>query len=221
MPAKSYHHGDLKNALIQAGIEILAHEGVYGLSLRKVARKAGVSHAAPYSHFTDKQGLIAAISTEGYNKLRGRLEQVWQTYEHDTLQLLARTGWEYVQFALDDPDLFKITFSGVVEKEKDYPALVDAAQKTFGMLVKVVARCQTDGILRAGPLDLTALSVWSAIHGFVTLSLDGQVSHTVLERNSWQQMLIFSLGQLTVIPIPADILDSSVVSGEKPKHKGH
>ena len=63
---KSYHHGDLKNALIKAGADILSNEGVSALSLRKVARKAGVSHAAPYAHFTDKQALIAAISTEGY-----------------------------------------------------------------------------------------------------------------------------------------------------------
>ena len=207
MPIKPYHHGDLKNALIQAGIDILAHEGVHGLSLRKVARKAGVSHSAPYSHFTDKQGLIAAISTAGYDRIRESVERVSKVYQDDPLQLLVRTGWEYVQFALDDPDLFKITFSGVVEKEKDYPALVEAAQKSFGLFVQIVARCQAEGILRAGPVDLTALGVWASIHGMLILRLDGQVSHTILENNSWQQMLIHSLGQLTLVPIPNNILE--------------
>jgi AcrR family transcriptional regulator len=205
--SKPYHHGDLKNALIQAGIDILAKEGVYGLSLRKVARKAGVSHAAPYSHFTDKQGLIAAISTAGYDRIWESVERVWETYGHDALQLIARTGWEYVRFALEDPDLFRITFSGVVEKEKDYPALVEAAQKSFGLFVKIIERCQSEGILRAGPVDLTALCMWASIHGIVILRLDGQVSHTITENNSWQQMLIHALGQLVLVPIPDDILE--------------
>ena len=74
MPRKNYHHGDLKNALIKAGIEILSKEGVSGLSLRKAARQAGVSHAAPYAHFADKQTLIAAIASDGHSKINERLE---------------------------------------------------------------------------------------------------------------------------------------------------
>ena len=74
MPPKKYHHGDLKNALIKAGIEILSKEGIGELSLRKVAQHAGVSHSAPYSHFPDKQSLIAAISTEGLHQLYAELD---------------------------------------------------------------------------------------------------------------------------------------------------
>jgi AcrR family transcriptional regulator len=207
MPEKTYHHGDLKNALIAAGIEILAQEGAHALSLRKVAQKAGVSHAAPYAHFADKQALIAAISTAGYQKVQARVERVLHEDGNDPVQLLVRTGWEYVQFALTEPEHFKITFSGVVEKEKDYPALVEAAQKSFGLLTQVVAKCQEAGVLRPGPTDLTAVSVWGAIHGFVTLSLEGQVPHTVLESRDWQEMLIFTLSQMTLPPISADILD--------------
>ena len=80
---KSYHHGDLKNALIKAGIEILAQEGVGELSLRKVAQKAGVSHTAPYAHFTDKQALIAAISTEGFRLLHGQVAAATHMYADD------------------------------------------------------------------------------------------------------------------------------------------
>lgn len=206
MPEKTYHHGDLKNALIAAGIEILANQGVHALSLRKVALKAGVSHAAPYAHFVDKQALIAAISTAGYQKVQERVEHVLRDYANEPVRLLVRTGWEYVQFALAEPEHFKITFSGVVEKEKDYPALVEAAQRSFELLTQIVAQCQAAGVLRAGPSGLMAVSVWGAIHGFVTLSLEGQVPHTVFGRDNWPEMLIFTLSQLTLVPIPADVL---------------
>lgn len=209
MAGTAYHHGDLKNALIQAGVEILAREGVHGLSLRKVAKKAGVSHTAPYSHFSDKQGLIAAISTEGYNRIRVRVERVWRAYENEPLKLLARTAWEYVQFAMEDPDLFKITFSGVVEKEQDYPALVEAAGESFNRLVRIVQRGQESGVLRPGAPDLCALSVWGAIHGMVLLRLDGQISHTVLERTGWQEMLLFTLRQFVLVKIPDEILNAA------------
>jgi AcrR family transcriptional regulator len=205
---KAYHHGDLKNALIEAGIEILANEGVHALSLRKVAQRAGVSHAAPYAHFADKQALIAAISTAGYQKVQERVERVLREYAKAPIQLLVRTGWEYVQFALTEPEHFKITFSGVVEKEKDYPALIEAAQKSFALLTQVVKKCQEAGVLRPGPTDLMAVSIWGAIHGFVMLSLEGQVPHTVLERGDWRAMLVFTLSQVTLVPIPVDILIS-------------
>ena len=79
---KTYHHGDLKNALIRAGVDILAKDGVTGLSLRKVALKAGVSHSAPYAHFADKQALIAAISTEGFRQLYERVSRVTEKYRN-------------------------------------------------------------------------------------------------------------------------------------------
>src|SRR5512136_2974044 len=133
MPRTNYHHGDLKNALIEAGIEILSKEGVNGLSLRKVARKAGVSHAAPYAHFADKQALIAAISTEGYRRLNERIGAARQQYLGDPLRQLVEGAWAYVEFALNDPAHFRITLSGVVEKGKDYPALMEMAGKSFAL----------------------------------------------------------------------------------------
>ena len=118
MPRKNYHHGDLKNALIKAGIQILSKEGLSGLSLRRVAKKAGVSHTAPYAHFADKQALIAAISTEGYHQLYEQLTTTVETNHGNPQNLLVEVGWAYVQFALKDPELFKVMFSGVIEQEK-------------------------------------------------------------------------------------------------------
>jgi len=200
---KSYHHGDLKNALIEAGADILTKEGVSALSLRKVAQKAGVSHAAPYAHFADKQALIAAISTEGYKKLYEQIARVATQYRSEPLRRLVESSWAYVQFALDEPDHFKVTLSGMIEKEQDYPAFVETAKQTFALVVEVVAQCQQVGILRQGASDLTAVSVWALIHGFVTLLLENQISHTVLDRYTVREMFISTFNQITLVELNA------------------
>lgn len=192
----SYHHGDLKNALIKAGTEILAKNGVSGLSLRKVAQKAGVSHAAPYAHFADKQALIAAISTEGFRQLYEQVLVVADEYAANPAQQLLETAWTYVQFAIDDPDQFKIMFSSVLEKEKDYPDFVAMSQQNFRLVVAIVERCQAAGVLQEGPGELTAVTAWSAVHGLIALLLEEQIPHAVLEQFSLRQMLIFSLNKL-------------------------
>ena len=204
MKRKTYHHGDLKNALIRAGIEILSKEGVGALSLRKVASQAGVSHAAPYAHFADKQALIAAISTAGYQKIHERIVQVQEQYSADPLNLFVESSWAYVAFALDEPDHFKITFSGVVEKEKDYPAFVEIVQKNYETLTQIVTTCQQAGILGPGPADLMAVSVWGQIHGFVSLLLEGQISHNLLEKFSVREMFIFTLNQVARVKIGSE-----------------
>jgi AcrR family transcriptional regulator len=196
MPSKSYHHGDLKNALIKAGVEILAKEGVGGLSLRKVAQRAGVSHSAPYAHFPDKQSLIAAISTEGFNQLYSELDAVVSPYIGDPKKQLIEGSRAYVQFALNNSDTFKIMFSGVLEKEKDYPAFVEISHKTFERVVGIVRACQDAGILHASPPEVMAVAVWGQVHGIVSLALEGQISRSVLEHHTIQDVVSFSIEQL-------------------------
>jgi hypothetical protein len=105
--------------------------------------------------------------------------------------LLVETAWAYVQFALNAPDRFKLMFSSVLEKEKEYPDFVEISQKSFQQLVDIVKICQGAGILKAGELDFIALSLWGTVHGFVSLLLEGQISHTVLEKASLKEILIF------------------------------
>ncbi|MBI4732638.1 MAG: TetR/AcrR family transcriptional regulator [Chloroflexi bacterium] len=197
MPTKKYHHGDLKNALIQAGVKILSKDGVGGLSLRKVAKEAGVSHAAPYAHFADKQALIAAISTEGHKKIYEKISRAMEKHPADPLRQFVETAWAYVEFGLEEPDHFRITFSGAVEQERDYPALVEMTRKNFGLVRQLVARCQEAGILEPGEADLVAVGVWGLVHGFVSLIQQGQVSHSVLDHYTRREMLIFILNQIT------------------------
>ena len=197
MPRKrTYHHGDLKNALIKAGVQILSKDGIEGLSLRKVAQRAGVSHNAPYSHFPDKQSLIAAISTEGFNQLYRELDTVISAHYNDPRRQLQESAWAYVQFAIENTDTFKIMFSGILEKEKEYPAFVEISQKTFERVVHIVRACQDAGFLRAASSELMAVAVWGQIHGIVSLLLEGQISHTVLDKVGIRDIVLFSLDQL-------------------------
>jgi AcrR family transcriptional regulator len=198
---KQYHHGDLRNSLIQAGIEILAEEGGGALSLRKVASRAGVSHAAPYAHFADRQDLIAAISTEGFRQLYERIRAVVEANPHDLANRLVEVAWAYVQFAMQNSSLFKVMFSGILEEENKYPEFVNISHKNFLELVYLVQECQQAGLFRPGPADVLALSVWSLVHGFVSLLLEKQISHTILESTPIKELLCQTLNQISLVKV--------------------
>jgi AcrR family transcriptional regulator len=202
MGSTSYHHGDLKNALIKAGLEVLSSQGVRGLSLRKVARQAGVSHSAPYAHFSDKQALIGAISTEGFKQMYTQIEAVKAAYLQSPPHLLVETGWTYVNFGLANRDCYKLMFSSVLEKERDYPDFVQISKKNYQQLIEVVEICQRTGVLKPGPPELAATSLWGTVHGLVMLLLEGQISHTLLSRYGPREMLLYSMKQMTLVPLP-------------------
>jgi AcrR family transcriptional regulator len=196
-----YHHGNLKKALIEAGVDLLSEEGVAGLSLRRVAQKAGVSRTAPYAHFADKQALIAAISTEGYSRLFDAFQRVAERHEGNPGAKLVEGAWAYLKFALDDPDHFKVTTSGAVEREKDYPAFVEMSEKCFSLVLRIVEECQARGVLRPGPSDLVAVSVWSLMHGLISLVLENQIPHALRDRLSIRELLVSALNQITLLEL--------------------
>lgn len=217
MVEKSYHHGDLKNALIQAGIKILAEDGLKGFSLRKVAREAGVTHSAPYAHFTDKQALIAAISTDGYQKVFNRFVLIKETYPNDVLRQFIEIAWAYVSFGFEEPDHFKITFSASVEREREYPDLVEMTGKTFNELKQLVIRCQEAGLIDEGDADLMALTVWSQVHGFVNLIHENMISHTVTDLYTLRSMMILSLNHILRHPLTEDPADQTALGKKQSK----
>ncbi|GAP12742.1 transcriptional regulator, TetR family [Longilinea arvoryzae] len=208
MSLDNYHHGDLKNALIQAGIEILAEEGVGGLSLRKAARRAGVSHAAPYAHFADKQTLIAAIASDGHARIHERIEKVLADHPEDPLRQLVGAAWAYVQFGLEAPAHYKITFSGAIQDEHGHPEFMEISQRNMQVLKAIVERCRAAGIMDSGGMDaeLQAVSLWGLIHGLVSLWIQGQLPSHLMQRITPEAMLIAALQQVVKTPIAKDVL---------------
>lgn len=201
MAKSSYHHGDLKNALIQAGLAVLAEDGAQGLSLRKVASRAGVSHSAPYAHFTDKQALIAAISTEGFRRLQAALDAAEATAGSDPAERLVEVAWAYASFALENRDWFKVIFSGLLENQHAYPDFVAVSHENFARFEQQVVEYQRAGLVRPGPPDVTALSVWSLVHGFVSLLLEQQISSAILDRVAVKDLLRATLNHITLVEL--------------------
>lgn len=200
MSRAPYHHGDLKNALIQAGIDLLAEQGLPALTLREVARKAGVSHSAPYAHFANKQDLVAAISTRGMQMIDERLQAAARQNEHDPAALLQASAWAYVSFALEETALFKVVFSGILEGGNTYPEFAEISKQSFQRVVALVQTCQAAGLLRPGPPDEAAVSIWSLVHGFSALLIEQQISHHILQRSPTPRLLRQVLAQVMVAP---------------------
>ena len=163
-----------------------------------MAQRAGVSHSAPYAHFPDKQSLIAAISTEGFNQLYNELEAAIYPHTKSPKKQLVEGAQAYVRFALKNSDTFKIMFSGVLEKEKDYPSFVEISSKTFKLVVEVIQGCQNSGVLPTAPANLMAVSVWGQVHGIVSLALEGQISHTLLEKKNIESIVSFAMERALV-----------------------
>ena len=153
----TYHHGDLRAALLQAAGELLEEQGIAGLSLREAARRAGVSHNAPYRHFPDRSALLAALAAEGFRLLA-------QTMEGTRGR---ERGEAYVRFALSHPNRFRLMFGGQIEIGK-HAELRDAATHTYDGLVAAF-RGQGD---IANP-EMAAAAAWALTHGLAHLLLDG------------------------------------------------
>jgi AcrR family transcriptional regulator len=195
----SYHHGDLKNALIQAGGQILMEEGVGALSLRKVASRAGVSHSAPYAHFTDKQALIAAISTEGFRQLYEKLKAAADANRTDPASMLVEVAYAYLTFALESPAFFKVMFSGILEQEQAYPEFVAMSKKNFQLLVDLVGLGQIAGVLHMGAPDKLAVSIWSMVHGFTALLINHQIPGSIQDTGDLKMLLCEVLDQIAMV----------------------
>jgi AcrR family transcriptional regulator len=176
-----YHHGNLRQALITAGLEMVERDGVESLTLRSVAKRINVSHSAPYHHFGNKAHLLAAVADAGFSlmaeAIRNERQRAGTDHPYDQLTAVI-TG--YFRFALARPSLFRLMFRPELTRPDHYPFLAEAEARTFSMLVEAIVGCQEAGcVADCDPMPFAAFT-WSTIHGLATLCIDRVIFETPL-----------------------------------------
>jgi AcrR family transcriptional regulator len=166
---KPYHHGHLREALLQAAIQLIAEVGPAGFTLREVARRAEVSHNAPYRHFPDREDLLAAVAAQGFRELDEAMLAAVR-HQRSSVGRLKRAGLAYVEFALRRPEHFTVMFDAAVSQPKTSDS-AEAAKQAFETLVSLVKSCQDEGRLPSGDLHQFALLAWSMVHGIAKLAI--------------------------------------------------
>lgn len=173
-PRKTYHHGDLREALLQAAERVINRDGLERFTLRACAREAGVSHAAPAHHFQDMVGLASTLATRAFEKLSGLMDRYAMEAVPDPRAMLPAMGVAYIDFALRHPGLYRLMFR-IEALDAEDPVLKKAANECHDRLARAVAAVLQEGshpAPEAHVREMAALA-WSVVHGFASLALDG------------------------------------------------
>jgi AcrR family transcriptional regulator len=170
--SRSYHHGDLRRALLDEALELIREEGPAGFTLREVARRLGVSHAAPYRHFADRKALLTAIAALGADELGAGITSALEGAGADLRARFLAAGYAYVRFALDRPAHFQTMFLNDAIDLAD-PVYEAARGRCYGILLSFIAEGQRAGELAPGDPEALATPVWAMHHGLACLASSG------------------------------------------------
>jgi len=169
---RSYHHGDLRRALVEEALETIRSQGVDALTLRGIGTTLGVSRTALYRHFPDKSALLAAVGKEGFKRFRTALEEARRSHD-DWLEGFREMGRAYVRFAREHPSYYRVMFGGYLDACERDPELAREGDAAFQTLVDAIVEGQRIGqLVQDGPRAMGTF-VWSACHGLAMLVIDG------------------------------------------------
>lgn len=171
-PRASYHHGDLRRTLIQTAEAMLAEGLGWQFTLREVARRAGVSHAAPYKHFPDKASLLAELALRGFERLRAALDAAVAEHPRSVRKALLRGAMAYVRFGTEHPSLYRLMFSAEAGQGPEVHAS-ERAMGALGVVLELLQRGQQQGVFRHEPVQGQAAACWALVHGLTLLAIDG------------------------------------------------
>ena len=166
---RAYHHGNLREALIRAALELIASKGTAGFTFAEAARFAGVSPAAPYRHFRDRDELMASVAIRGFEQFEAALAKAWDDGRPDAFTALDRLGKAYLEFARTQPSFYSAMFEAGVPVGAN-PALREASERAFAVLRGAADRvCATLPTAARPPALMVALHIWAMAHGVASL----------------------------------------------------
>ncbi|HLH49926.1 MAG TPA: TetR/AcrR family transcriptional regulator [Roseiarcus sp.] len=195
---RGYHHGNLREALIRAALELIAQKGPAGFTFAEAARWAGVSPAAPYRHFRDRDELMANVALRGFRQFEAALAKAWDGGRPDTLAALDRLGRAYLDFARVEPAYYSAMFESGIPLASN-PELRDASDRAFAVLRQAAEKlsAQTSGGAKP-PALMVALHIWATTHGVASLFGRGDPARRTLPMSAEElleaQMLIYLRG---------------------------
>jgi AcrR family transcriptional regulator len=166
---------DLRARILEASVQLIEEQGLAGLSMREVARRAGVSHQAPYHHFPDRAAILAAVAEEGYRGLSERLEAA-AAAPGALLDRFTALGRAYVEQSVEHPAHFRVMSRPELADVEGSPGAQAEADRAFGVLRAMVGELVAAGLVHPAHAEGTAVMAWSLVHGLATLLLDGPLS---------------------------------------------
>ena len=170
---RGYHHGNLREALIQAALDLIAQKGPAGFTFAEAARSAGVSSAAPYRHFRDRDALLADVARRGFEEFAAALESAWNDGRPDPFTAFENIGRAYLAFAREEPAYYSAMFEAGVPMDAD-PELREVGERAFGVLRKAAetlsARLPKE---KRPPAMMMSLHIWALSHGIASLFARG------------------------------------------------
>jgi AcrR family transcriptional regulator len=177
---RGYHHGNLREALIRAALELIASKGTAGFTFADAARFAGVSPAAPYRHFRDRDELMASVALRGFERFEAALARAWDDGRPDLFKALDRLGKAYLEFARSEPSFYSAMFEAGIPVAAD-PALRQASEAAFAVLRRAADKiCAASPPSGRPPALMVALHVWAMAHGVASLFGRGDGGHRAL-----------------------------------------
>ncbi|VVS95242.1 whg domain [Desulfoluna spongiiphila] len=184
----AYHHGNLRHRLIEVALEMIEEAGTAELTLRGIAKRAGVSHSAPYRHFSDKEALLVSVAREGVALMLSEINHRLERAKGDPLARFMVCGLAYIDFAIAHPAHFRVMFSS---PRKGVPMPEDLKPEStpfFHLFIDEITECWKQGILKGESPYSIALSAWSTVHGFSLLVIDGHLQGGSLDEGSLESM---------------------------------
>ncbi len=171
----TYHHGDLRNALITEAARTIQARGNVEFTIRDLAGALKVTHTAAYRHFANKTAILAAVAYRGFELLRANLAAIDSDSTLAPREKLNDQGVAYVVFAVQNPGYFRAMFHADLRDKKTLPELAVAAQAAYDCLARAVVACQQQKLFKGHRADLVTLKAWAVVHGLAFLTLDGQL----------------------------------------------